>query len=300
MKFLKSKITRLLAITTLSSCTLIPTLAHADEIDRPYLDYIANAISTHLQNMDQNLTIALNTLSSWLLPDTSDTTATVQANFSNYTLSAEQNEKTRDDLQQQLTSDFLGSDVTPLTLPYANEMTFQTLLGKPYFSKKAFKNLGITLQTTSTDPDSAAYQYLKNIAGLNITHAIPNSAWQGSSDSIQKYKNYYTTISAVQTYNAYIASELYAEYKNGGSFSSLQNTLIQQASNSDWFAKIASENIGFVLRQLLMYTSQQLVVSSEILKSEREMVAAQTMTNTLVIIGNQFNEKMLYNNATTK
>lgn len=269
-----------------------------------YLDYICKMLGNYIQptlaDIDQQLkTLLLAFNTALTLPDTTSVTANTQNNFTNYTISADKNAQTQLDIQKQLMQDFFaGQNISPSTAPDINDYTFLTLLGHPYVWPDTRNNPNnLQKGKTPLTQEDLAYNYLRNIAGMNITHTLPLASWSGSDEDQKKYNAFYTTVTSAQTYNAYIASELYAEFINGGSFSAQQDQLIKQASDPSWFTSIASESIAVVLRQILMYLSEQLVVSSQILKAQREMVASLTMTNTLFIIGNQFNETMLLNKA---
>ncbi len=65
-------------------------------------------------------------------------------------------------------------------------------------------------------------------------------------------------------------------------------------------ALLGDPNISHILREILLYTSQDLVVQSQLLKVQKQQLAAQAMTNTLLILGNQFNENTLLDKATGK
>jgi len=252
-----------------------------------------------LKTVNANLTLIFNQLNQWLVtpPVTSpspDPTSMLQSNFATYTTNIQNTQATGNSLQKTLTANFLGTDVTTGSVPYANDMTYQTLMGFPWFSPDPRSEA-----TPGIDP---AQNYIINAAALNQTHQIPimesgTNGWQGTDVQKQKYQNFYETISAIQTFNAHVLGEIYADYKNGGAASASQANLIQQASNSAWFTIVQSEPIGLVLRQILMYTSQSLSVMTQILQTEKELLASQAMTNTLLIVGNQFTEQTLLTHA---
>ena len=124
---------------------------------------------------------------------------------------------------------------------------------------------------------------------------MPGNNWQGSKNSVDKYSNYYNTIMSVESFNGYILSNQYAD---GAQFNNLQNTLIKQASDGQsWFSQVATENMSTVLRQILMYESQVFVLLSQLVQTQRQMVTAQAMTNTLLIAVNQNNETQLVASA---
>lgn len=231
-------------------------------------------------------------IAAWLSPDKSDTTAKLQANFSTSTNNILQNANTQLGLQPQLIQDFFGSSVTAATLPYANDLTYQSLLGMPYFPTDPRK-IG---QSGTID---YAYNYTKNVAGLNIKHITPGIAgWHGEKLDQQHYKSFYDTVTSIQTFNAYVLSKLAAESQNGDPFSKTQLALIQQASSADWFSQVASESIGIVLRQVLMYNSQIYVLLSQLLQTQKQLLEIQAMNNTLLILLNQQNEEIALRRAT--
>lgn len=231
----------------------------------------------------------LTILNSWILPDNSDSTANLQSGFANVTNITLQNSAAQIALQKQLSQDYL-TGVNLQNIPYVNDFTFQTMLGQPYANPDPRKK-----ENENINP---AYNYIKNAAGLNIKHRTPNDNWKGSDKDKENYQNFYTTISSIQMYSAYLLSQLYTDSVNGNQLTQQQNTLMQQASNSNWFAEVASENIGFVLRQILMYNSQSYVLLTQLLQAQKQALAAQAMTNTLIVLGNQFNETQLVSKAT--
>jgi hypothetical protein len=180
------------------------------------------------------------------------------------------------------------SNTTPL--PYANQMTFTTLLGKPYSDTPEKDDKG--------KPVNSAYQYVINASGINIRHDAPSAYWRGDEASRQKYLDYYKTITAVQSFNTYLLSALYADSQNNLQLTHKQEELMNQASSSNWFVQVASENIGIVLRQILLFNSQTYVLLIKMYDAQKQQLAAQSMANTLLIMGNQFTEKDLYLRAT--
>lgn len=284
-----------LAATVAISALSTPARAQStDAASLGYLAQIAQYTNGTLQAVN-NLPTYMNALVSfamaWLSKDTSKSTATLQADFANVTNAIVQGSASQLSLQQQLTRDFFGSTVTPQTLPSANDLTYQTLLGAPFFNPDPRKT------DNSPAPDSA-YNYTKNVSGINITHVIPALNWRGSQFNQQKYAAYFVTISAIQTFNAYILSQLYTDYSNGNTLSKAQLQLVQDASNSDWFAQIASENIGIVLRQILMFNSQVFVLLTQMLDTQKKLLETQAMSNSLLILLNQQNEDLLIKKAT--
>lgn len=222
----------------------------------------------------------------WLNPDESETTADLQANLTNYMNYTWDNNDTQLSIQQNLLQDYFSSSAPP----YANDLSYPILLGQPFVSEK--------------DPDklkASALNYTKYASGLNIKHLLPSQGWAGTKENKDKYENFYKTISAVQTYNVYILSDFYANYANGLQLTNVQNELKDQASSPDWFKHIASEaSIGILLRQILMFNSQMYLLAIQSLETQKQLIAAIAMTNSLIILGNQFNENNLLDKALGK
>jgi hypothetical protein len=225
---------------------------------------------------------------SWLAPDDSSATASLQNSFTTLTNARLQNARTQSDSQIKLLGDFLGNPTSQDSFPNANDISYQTLLNQPYFPINPRSN---------ADP---AYTYTQYAAGLNIRHIMPSPNWVPNKPAIAMYMNYYNTASAVQTYNGYILSELYSNSKNNNSFKQTQDSLVQQASNSTWFTQIASENIGVVLRQILLYNSQTYVLLADLLETQKKLLAAQAMNNALLVAVNQEAENRLYSKAANR
>jgi hypothetical protein len=169
----------------------------------------------------------------------------------------------------------------------ANDLTYQTLLKMPYYSPDPRGN---------TAGDNAPLNYIKNAAGLMITHPTPLPNWRGSASNKTKYLAYYNTISSVQTYNGYILNGLYADASNSP-LTPLQNDLMTQASSQNWFTQVSGESLGKVVREILIYDSQIYVQLIQLLQVEKQLLAAMTMSNTLFIVGNQFTENDLVGKA---
>ena len=193
------------------------------------------------------------------------------------------------DLQKPLMERFFGP-ITPLDVNYANDVTYGSLIGRPFFDTDP--------RDTKGHKVDYSYNYLKNVAGLNITHTAPNLNWGGGIENITKYQNFYTTVSAIQSYSAYVLSQMYADETSGKSLTTQQLQLTLQASDPSWLTKVATEEIGIVFRQILLYNSQTYVVMTQLLQAQKQMLSTLAMTNTLIVIGDSFTENQLLNKAT--
>lgn len=249
-------------------------------------------LPTELLNLG-NLTLA------WMSPDTSPPSVSMQQNFLQLN-QLSQNMSTQLNLQPALNNYMLSNSdgqnvyasnggkkptgVAPkaTTFPYANDILYSTIMGLPYYAK---------------DPRPGvdnAMNYVLNASGANMYHAIPGN-WQGAAASQTRYQNYFNTVMAATSFNNYVLSYQYADKTQ---FNTLQTTLIQQATDqSNWFAQVAKENIGFVLRQMLIYESQIFVLLTQMIQFQKQMVAAQTMNTSVLIAINQLNEAALVSYA---
>ncbi len=293
---LKTRMKKMFAMiaAVLTICILVIAPVKGQGMDEVYLKLITQNTFDTAQSaywIEQHTYAALLILNSWIMPDDSSTTANLQSSFATQTNTVLTNFDVQQAMQRALMIDFYGTNVTPENVNYANDMTFGSLLGQPFWdpdprTKKGQQKIDL------------ARNYIKNAAGLNITH-VPPGNWAGSSDAVKKYRDFYTTVSAIQSYSGYVLSQLYMDHANGGALTQQENDLMQQASSSDWFKQVATENLGTVLRQLLMYNSQNYVLMTQLLQTQKQMAATLAMTNTLIVIGDQFIEKQLVQAATT-
>lgn len=219
-----------------------------------------------------------------------------QGNFASLGYWFSQTPVLQNSLQAQVMADALGQPVASLTqpatspailniLPNINDVSYTTVLGKPPAPKA----------------EVSAYNYVKNAAGLNIKHLIPTAAWEGRPDDLAKYFTYYTTITSIESFNGYVLTNLAAESQSNNPQTTLQNTLVSQASASSWLAQIATEELGKVLRQILLFQSQTYVLLTQQLQMQKQLLTAQVMTNSLLIVNNQpFEMQMAQKARSTK
>lgn len=258
-----------------------------------YLRNIMNntyAILYYVKNLPAYLDTISKMALDWTNPDNSDTTANLQSNFTTLANAFLGDINTRQSTQPRILST-LFNNATAKELPYANDLAFQTLVGAPYFAKDP-------RQTNPNNPPDSAFNYLVNASGLAIEHALPdNPAWEGSIFDQNRYKMFYRTVMSAESFNAYVLSNAYAEAMQGGQFTTLQTNLITQASSPDWFQQVGSEQIGVVMRQILLYQSQTFVLLTQLLQTQKEALLAQAIGNALTIAGNMSNETSLIQRA---
>lgn len=258
---------------------------------------VASTSSNYLQVIAANTTGMLSDLStlpatlqslgkyilSWMNPDTSDiTTSLLFPTFNGMQSALAANLTAQSTMQLQLNGSLLGST------PPANAaaLVYSNLLG-----------LG---SSTATPPTSPQYSYILNASGINIPHTAPKN-WSGDASDQAIYRNYYNTVMAASSFGGYVLSGQYVEAQGGNQFTTLQQQLLSQASASQtttgWLAQFASENLGVVLKQILMFQSQIFVLLTQSIQLQKQMVTAQVITNALLIANNQVNEGSLLANA---
>ena len=227
----------------------------------------------------------------------------VQANFASIgkLFAANSSKQNTPSYLQQLAADIVGepiaefSNTSPTTydakilakIPNINSLSYNTLLGlSPVANTNGSQNL------------QWVYSYILNASGAGIYHTIPDTHWQGSKANQRKYQDYYNTVTSIESFNAYVLSNLLANYvNNGNQLTTWQNSLVQQASSSVFIAQIATETIGQVLRQILTFESQMYVLLTQIADIQRQLLNAQVMNNALAILNNSSTEQLFVENA---
>lgn len=178
-------------------------------------------------------------------------------------------------------------------LPNLNELSYATYAGKPLLPLDKSKG---------EELDKVVKKYLANLAGSNVYHLSPKAPgnWAGTKESYAAYERYFNTVMAAESYNSHIISEMYANFQDKDQLNTLQTKLVEQAKDPDkWFTQVGSEPIAFVMRQMLLYLSQVFVVQTEMLKTQKEMLYTQAVTNSLLTLIGQYTENNLLRNART-
>lgn len=247
-----------------------------------------NNIPTYLNDITQMA-------QSWLSPDSDPTTsfiAQTQGDFASLGYWFEQNKVTQNGMQVQMMANLMHQPVSSFTTPSSspaildkytsvNDIAYSSLLGLPPVARG-------DLNTTN---------YINYAAGLNLYHITPSLSWPGNGRDITTYMDYFNTISAIESFDAYVLSSLAADNANGNPIATLQTSLTNQATSSSWLAQIATEELGKVLRQILVFQSQSYVLLTQQLQVQKQMVSAQAMTNSLLILNNYQNEVQLARKA---
>lgn len=169
------------------------------------------------------------------------------------------------------------------TIPDINDLSYASLIGVPPVAKGSF------------NPSN----YLHNALGATLPHIAPDKTWPGSRINKIKYTGYYKNIMAVNSFNAYVLSGLIAENSNGNKLSPLHDKLITEASQSSWLAQIATEELGKVLRDILLFQSQNYVLMTKSIQLQKQQLTAQVLTNSLLIGTNVQTEAGLFQRAIT-
>jgi hypothetical protein len=298
MLFLKTRIKKIIAISAgiLICLFSIPQLkadivagGDAASIYLPIIAQHTNDILTALTSVSNPVVqVIVSALTSLTSPDSDSTSPTpaLQSAFTNYVTQSAKSNANQIGLQTQLTTDFFGTVITPTTMPSLNDESFLSLLGTPFISPDPRNDKNI----------NPAYNFLRNASGLAITHPVPSPSWNGTDTDKIRYNNYFTSLIAAQTFNAYLLSQYYSDATSP--VPAAQTDLINQASDPNtWFKMISTESIGAVLRQILMYNSQSYILQAQTLQIEKQLLAAMAINNTLSIVGTQASESLLVRRA---
>lgn len=281
------------SISMVSMSNLFAQTGSASEILLYYIMQYTYGTMDALNNMPNYMNGLGEFVQSWLSEDNSDTTRQIQGDFANLGSRLVQNASLQNStdsehggLLSKLSMDLIAGDPDAVADDHVNDILYASLIGQPLF------------RTNERDRDPA-YNYIKNASGLTIPHKFPGPTFKPSSpEDLVRYKIYYRNVMAVESFGAYVLSNLYADKNAGGQrLSEFQYSLIGQASNSDWIANIATEELGKVLRQILMFESQSYVLFTQMLQTQQQLLTAQVMTNSLLIQNNATNENYLMSKA---
>lgn len=266
--------------------------------DNSYLKQIADNTYNILSAVN-NIPTYLGTINqmaqSWLGTDSDPNTsfiAKTQSDFASLGYWFEQNKLTQNNMQANVMASLTHQPLEAFTKPAdspailtaianINDLSYSTTLGFPPVPAGA----------------STPYNYITTAAGMSLFHTPPSFAWSGNPIDISRYSNYYNTVMSIASFNGYALSALAADSQNGNPIAGLQTSLINQASSSSWLAEIATEDLGKLLRQILLFESQAYVLQTQALQIQKQILTSQTMTNTLLIMNNYDNEMQMMRKA---
>lgn len=265
----------------------LTTEVKAADIDPAVLNAIASNTSSILDKI-QSIFDAMTELrqfaQTWLNSDSdnsldSSSWSDEQNKLATLSDKTQQNEQNQYNMQENLLRNFFNLNTKANTLTNINDLSYTSMFSTPL---------------VSPDPQGEnidnATNYLTNSSGLGFPLIRPSKNFSGRSKAQEYYTNFYNTVTAVQTYNAFALSRLYLDSKeennNANSIRSLRKSLIDQSSNSSWFVNVVSHDLGWVLRQILLYSSQNYILLSQLLEVTKQIAATSAMTNTLLIVSN--------------
>ena len=289
--------TRKLLLTTCLLFALGSTAAKADDVDVPYLTNLQIAsqallerVNTLFSYMTQLSTTAISWMNADNDPKNKPDWSTNWANEQNWlaSLGAQniQNEQDMYAMQTQLLNTFFnlpGNNQTPVNI---NDVVYPSMLQTPLINPDPRGN--------TVD---SGMNYLKNASGLNIGITMPSSSFRGSEDNRNEYLKFYNTITAVQTYNLFALSHLYQDSKSDSSSRPLRQQLIAESSNSSWFTAVITNDLGWVLRQILLYSSQNYILMDQLVQINKQIAATLAMNNTLQMSNNYLQANTLLQKA---
>lgn len=284
MSYLKKIVALIAAVLCVTIAGITGTEAASDG-NTQYLSQIAkstaailtkvNDLPNYLAGMEKIIEMSV----SWLKTDDSDTTANLQSQFATLGKSLGDPNASIDATNQKILMALFNvnqqSKITFNTISNINNYTYPSFLGTP-------------LAPNASGSSTAFVDYIMNASGISLPHPQPSKSWRGDATSIVLYHSLYQAVNAIETFNSNVLTELH--YRNGKDFTTAQEALISQASSSNFIQEVATEDLGKVLRQLLMFEAQQYVLSTEQIKLQKQALMAAVMTNTMLILNNQKNE----------
>jgi hypothetical protein len=165
----------------------------------------------------------------------------------------------------------------PVIPSNANELSYTILFGVPLI--KPPTNSFTSLTQAKADYTATMSNYIRNASASTLILEQPNPNWPDNYAKKQ-YIRLYNTLTAMQSYNQYLISGL-SNLKN---IQESTTNLSNLATSPDWFKQISTEPLGLVIRHILMYSSQSFVQSNQIVELQQKQLAAQAMTNSLLVV----------------
>lgn len=229
-----------------------------------YISSITEMATDWIATQDQSNTIANNQY------------AIAQLTSSYNSAAGDQINDTKDITKQIILGAGNSSSSNSQLLSVDNAISYTTLLGNPLV---AIQNQNQSQNNNTSPLDAYARAYIANASDANtlLTRMVLTPT---ASASAKKYIYFYNTISSIKSYDAYILNGLYHQRERD----KYRYKLVSMASNSTWFTQVASEPLGLVLRQILMYQSQLYVQMDRLLKVQQEQLAASAMSNSLITL----------------
>lgn len=295
MSFFKNTLPKFTALLFAGICISVVNQNNSYADAESYLAQIANytnGILNRVNNLPTFLSTIATSSASLIAQDNSSATSSLQSNLTQYTNAFLQNSMGQTSLQSNIINTLLINPATnkPVTaeeLPNANDLLFQSMMGMSYFAKDP-----------RGDKADIMLNYISNASGIGLIHTVPSLTWRGGPEAQITYSNFYNTMMAAESFNGWVLSDMYADAKNGGQLNTLQQALVKEVSDPNtWFSKIASEDIGIVLRQILLFQSQNFALMTESIKVQKQLLYAQAMNNSLLILLNYNNEDLLVRRA---
>ena len=164
-----------------------------------------------------------------------------------------------------------------------NDLTFSTIVGRPYLPRS---------------PSAAdlydSFDYMGYAAGADLKHVALPPSYPNTGPDVDEYVTYVNTATAVQTFNAYVLS---GEIDQSGTVTAIRAKLTALASSGEWLNKVADEPIGQVQRQQLLFAAQNYQLQLQSIQLQRDLLTAQAMTNTLLLLNNRSYEAALHAKA---
>lgn len=169
-------------------------------------------------------------------------------------------------------------------VPTLNNVTYTNAIGLPPI-----------LGEKSKDP-AWVESFIQSASGSTLYHQKIPKVSPNITNLQKSYLDYFNLTYAVQSFNNYVMSKYLLK---GDETNQQQSALYRKASNTDYLSSIATAPIGHVLRDILLFQSQNYVMTSKLLEVQKEILMSNVMTNALYIAANTQNESALYDKIQT-
>lgn len=179
----------------------------------------------------------------------------------------------------------------PTLPPNANQLIYSIVLGQPA-DESQYPGLHSKIQTPaqkqklSDQLKQDINAYIKNVSGTNFVLKQPTA---GSTADEINYRTFYNALSADQSFNTFILSSLF--YQNFTD--DMTKKLMDIASKDTWITQIGTEDLGLVIRHILMYCTGMFMELNHIQQMMQQSLILQGMNNSMQAVNYENNLSQL-------
>jgi len=266
------------ALVLVAACLAAPAQAQVCAC-REYLAELINSAARSSQSLDN---IDRSAAGLVLLFTQSDNSELAAASFDRTRRISESLGQRAD--QQPFNMALLGAVNRPSDVPFANGVSYSTLLDQPMFNP----------DPRGLPPATIRSNYVLNASSLNHPRSLDSRAFGGSPNDVNAYLAYVKTAMAAQSFSAYVLSN---HATGDAAYGPVLQQLLADAADPGADAAIATEPLGAVLRQLLVVERQNLLLMSQLVQTTKQLLAAQAIANALAVKAGTPLEELLLERA---